>query len=145
MPSKGKKAEKKLTKHLKERATRPEFWFHRFPDAGVCLGRLPKQPADYEFVYRGVPVLIEVKEEKQPASILASRLTQTPKMKRFCMAGGQAYFLINHYELDVWRLIDVHDVKQKKGRLQLGDRNAFETIGSLFNTLLPLVKLLHQG
>ena len=143
-PSKGKNAEKKLTRHLKERATRPEFWFHRFPDAGVCQGRLPKQPADYLIVYRGVSALLEVKEEIKPAQIIASRLTQTPKMKRFCMAGGQAFFVIHHYEFGVWRLLPIRDVMQKKGTIQLQDYAVYETIKELFNILLPLIEVLHR-
>ena len=144
MPPKGKNAEKKLTKHLKERAPRPDFWFHRFPDAGVCQGRLPKQPADYLIVYRGVPALLEVKEEKRPAQIAASRLTQAPKMKRFAMAGGPAFFIIHHYELNVWRLISIGEVTQKKGTIQLKDYVVYETIKELFNVLLPLIELLHR-
>ena len=144
MPSKGKNAERKLTKHLKEKATRPEFWSHRFPDAGVCQGRLPKQPADYLIVYRGVPALLEVKEEKRPAQIAASRFTQSPKMKRFCMAGGQAFFTIHHYEFGVWRILPIGDVIQKKGTFQLKDYAVYETITALFNTLLPLIELLHR-
>ncbi len=133
-----------MTKHLKERATRPEFWFHRFPDAGVCQGRLPKQPADYLIMIRGAAALLEVKEEKRPAQIAASRLTQTPKMKRFIMAGGQGYFIVHHYELGVWRLFPVDDVLQKTGTIKLEQYNAFETIKELFDTLIPLIELLHR-
>ena len=144
MPSTGKRAEKKLTKHLKERATRPEFWYHRFPDAGVCMGRLPKQPADYIIMVRGVSALLEVKEEKRPAKIAASRLTQTPKMRRFLMAGGQGYFVVYHYEFDMWRLFAVEDIVKRTGTMELDDYNEYHTIKELFDTLVPLIELLHR-
>ena len=108
------------------------------------MGRLPKQPADYIIMIRGATVLLEVKEEKRPAQIAASRLTQTPKMKRFVMAGGQGYFIIYHYELNLWRLFEVGDVVQRTGTVKLEHYNVFETIKELFDTLVPLIELLHR-
>lgn len=106
------------------------------------MGRLPKQPADFIFVYLGVPCLVEVKEEIRATKIAASRLTQSPKMKRFCMAGGQAYYIIYHYTEDVWRLLNVTDPDKKTGTLDVSKYTAHQTIEELFNVLLPLIKLL---
>jgi len=91
----GKVAEGKFTEHLNELMKNPLWWYHRYPDAGVCMGRVPKQPADYEIMYNGsAMMLVECKESKSETSIPASRFTQTPKMTRFSMAGGYCGFLI---------------------------------------------------
>lgn len=90
----GKVAEGKLTTHLKVLMKDPSWWYHRFPDAGVCMGRIPKQPADYIVMYKGVAMLLEVKESKSETSVPASRFTQSPKMRRFKMAGGRCGFIV---------------------------------------------------
>jgi Holliday junction resolvase len=90
----GKVAEGKFTAHMKERMKLPEWWFHRFPDAAVCMGRIPKQPADYIIMHNGRPMLVEVKESKSETSVAKSRFTQAPKMTRFNMAGGRCGFLV---------------------------------------------------
>lgn len=109
------------------------------------MGRLPKQPADYLIMYRGAAVLLEVKEEKRTDRITASRLTQSPKMKRFIMAGGQAYFLIYHHEVDLWRFFEVNQLPKPTGIIQLGKFAVYQTVKEMFDALLPLIQLLHKG
>jgi hypothetical protein len=120
-PSSGKKSEKEVTAHLKDLSKYPDIWYHRLPDAGVCMGRLPKQPADYLVVCRGEPTLVEVKEEKHPDKIAASRLSQASKMVRFTWAGGKAVFLIHHYVGGYWRCVPVDDVVGRTGTLDLAE------------------------
>lgn len=101
----GKRAEKKFTAGAKELMRDPQWWVHRFPDAAVCRGRIPKQPADYLVMYKGVAYLVEVKESKHSDKIETARLTQRPKMNRFIMAGGGACFVVYHYNEDLWRVV----------------------------------------
>lgn len=109
----GKVAEGKITAWLKEvTAINLLWWGHRIPDAGVCMGRLPKQPADYFLMHDGVSMLAEVKECKRETSVPASRFTQAPKMRRFAMAKGKAgFFLYFRYaEEPYWNYVPVDDV-----------------------------------
>lgn len=110
MSSDGKRTEKKVTKKLKALMVNEDWWFHRLPDAAVCRGRIPKQPGDYFVMYQGDCGLVEVKECEDEQSIKKSRLTQLPKMRRFEMAGGAAFFIISHpygNHKFKWRLLDL--------------------------------------
>lgn len=131
MKSSGKATEKKLTAHLKELMREPDWWFHRFPDASVCRGRIQKQPADYLVMHKGRPALIEAKECESTTSIPKSRLTQLAKMRRFEMAGGDGLFIISHPTLNwKWRMLSILDVEQseiksvKLGQFKLYDLEA---------------------
>ncbi len=112
MSLKGKGAEKKINKHLKKLLKHPDWWSHRLPDAAACMGRLQKQPADYILMYKGLPILFEVKEENRPDRLTRSRLTQLPKMRLFAKAGGVSVFLIYHYNQDIWRLFFSEDINK---------------------------------
>jgi len=113
--SNGKIAENKVRAYLKKLATHPDHWWHRFPDAGVCRGRLPKQPADFMAMYRGRMTLLEVKEVASADKVPVSRLTQLPKMRRFIMAGGSALFIFWHYNHRHWRVVDVRTIPEDIG------------------------------
>jgi len=89
------------------------------PDAGVCMGRLPKQPADYIISRGRNTYLIEVKEEKREDKIAGKRLSQKPKMVLFGMTGHKAYFLIHHYEHGYWRCVPVSEVEKTSGTLNI--------------------------
>ena len=95
----------------------------------MCKGLLQKQPADYMVMYKGAPLLIEVKEEKRPDKLAKSRLTQLPKMRLFEMAGGAAVFLIYHYEQDVWRVFSPLYVTNNTPSTM--DLTVFSTINNL--------------
>lgn len=144
--SDGKKTEKKVTEYLKKLMEHPEWWFHRFPDAAVCKGRIPKQPADYLVMYDGVSVLMEVKESESLTSIPKSRLTQTPKMKRFTMAGGVGLFLVSHPKHDWgWRFFEVYDVDKAEGAsVKLKDLVLYPNLSLVF-AVIKQHWLLHGG
>ena len=137
MSSDGKSTEKKVTSCLKKLMEDPDWWFHRFPDAAVCRGRIPKQPADYLVMYRGVPALIEVKECESFTSIPKSRLTQLAKMKRFTMAGGRGLFLISHPKHEwQWRYFTVQKVSQFEGAsVKFEEIPSFNKLNAVFDEL----------
>ena len=135
MPSSdGKQTEKKVTEFLKTLMEQPEWWFHRFPDAAVCRGRIPKQPADYLVMKNGVSFLMEVKECEKMTSLPKSRLTQLPKMKRFAMAGGRGIFLVSHPKHDwQWRYFTTHHVARAGGAsIPFADIKAFRSLKAVF-------------
>ena len=109
---KGKKAEKLITKKLKELTANKAWWYHRFPDAGVCQGRLPKQPADYAVMCHGKICLLESKETNN-RRIALTRFTQIPKMRLFSMAGGRSFFIILRTDTGYWNLLDITDVANR--------------------------------
>ncbi len=119
----GKVAEGKFTEHMKELTKNPDWWCHRFPDAAVCMGRIPVQPADYIIMYKGAPMLVEVKESKRETSIPKSRFTQTPKMTRFDMAGGSCGFLVFfRYAKDpYWIFVSLENAKAVDKSLKITD------------------------
>jgi len=120
----GKIAEGLFTKHLKELMKDPLWWGHRFPDAGVCMGRVPAQPADYEVMYDGsAMMLLECKESKSETRVPASRFTQTPKMTRFVMAGGLAGFCIyfRYAKAPYWIFVSLEDAKKVDKSLKVTD------------------------
>lgn len=140
--STGKPTEKKLTKKLKKLMEQPEWWFHRLPDAAVCRGRIPKQPADYMIMYMGILALVEAKECEKKATgksntIPVSRLTQLPKMRRFAMAGGRAFFIISHPGEWSWRLIHLDQVNEhrKGAAIMLDPFPEMKTIEELFDAV----------
>lgn len=110
----GKIGEGKVTDALKVLAKTNHWWWHRFPDAATCRGRLPKRPADLGILIPGCDfVLLEIKEEKDPERIHMRRLTQIPKMRVFELAGGCAFFLIFHHTIRQWRLVSLEEaIKQ---------------------------------
>lgn len=110
----GKIAEGKFTEHLKELMKDKLWWGHKLPDASVCLGRVPAQPADYMVTYNGSPMmLLECKESKSETSVPASRFTQVPKMTRFVMAGGKAGFCVyfRYAVKTYWIFVPLEDAK----------------------------------
>ena len=119
----GKVAEGKLTAHLKELMKNPRWWYHRLPDAGVCMGRLPAQPADYIVMYDGIPMLLECKESKSETTVAGSRFTQSPKMTRFTMAGGKCGFAIyfRYAKVPYWIFVGLDDVKKMGKSLKVTD------------------------
>lgn len=120
----GKVAERKFTEHLKELMLNPLWFGHRFPDAGVCMGRVPVQPADYMVMYNGSPMmLLECKESKSETSVPASRFTQVPKMTRFVMAGGKAGFCIyfRYAAEPYWIFVSLEDAKNIGTSLKVTD------------------------
>jgi len=133
----GKRAEKKFTAEGKDRMKDPLWWVHRFPDAAVCRGRIPKQPADYLVLYKGVPAaLVEVKETQYEDKIETARLTQRPKMRRFMMAGGLAYFVVYHYNHGFWRLVPAADTfEAKKSSVRLTDYKALPSVKEIYDAI----------
>ncbi len=138
--AKGKTAEKAVTKKLKELSASKDWWYHRLPDASVCRGRLPKQPADYMVMYRGAPCLLEVKENgnSKPRFPL-SRFTQIPKMRIFSMAKGLSLFIILRTDINEWYLLDIADVMVDSKSLNLDTFVSFPDIDFLFRKIQQVI------
>ena len=131
--SSGKQTEKKLTKHLKELMQNPDWWFHRLPDASVCRGRIPKQPGDYLVMYRGTMALVEAKETESKNAVRTSRFTQLPKMVRYHMAGGIAFFIVSHPGDWTWRIVDIDvAIANKSSAIPLENIQLFNNVKELF-------------
>lgn len=143
MSSKGKRAEKKIAKHLKTISKNPDWWVHRLPDAGQCMGRLQKQPADYIVMYQGSAMLIEVKEETRPNKLARSRLTQFPKMRLFEMAGGRSIFLIYHYNENLWRLFSASELSKRVVTPTI-DLDEFVTLKNLTEVFFVIENLMRK-
>ena len=101
------KSQNEVQKALQELMKQPECWFHRFPDAKTCHGRIKKQPADFLFMVGGRSILLEVKAQKGTGKVSKGRMTQSSKMKRFVIAGGNAYYIVHYYESSEWALLDL--------------------------------------
>ena len=145
MSLKGKPTEKKLTAYLKFLMQDPDWWFHRFPDAGVCMGRIQKQPADYMIMYRGDSALLEVKECESHTSIPKSRLTQLAKMKRFEMAGGLGLFIIHIPDKREWMYFDPMwvDSYQDRKSVPFHNLDKYKSLDELFARLLLVASPLN--
>ena len=105
------KSQNEVQRALQELMKQPRYWFHRFPDAKTCHGRIKKQPADFLFMIAGKPALLEIKAQKGSGRVSKSRKTQSPKMKRFEMAGGRAYYIVHYYESNEWALTTIDGTK----------------------------------
>jgi len=68
-------------------------------------------------------MMLECKESKSETSVPASRFTQTPKMTRFTMAGGNAGFCIYFRYADYpdWIFVSLEDAKEIGKSLKVTD------------------------
>ena len=123
----GKEVERIVEEVFDTLNQRQTFSHHRFPDARAARGALAAQPADSLVVFNGRPIFVEIKGLKEPKRLAKKRVSQLATLKKFRMAGAEAYVLVFQYLLGLWRIVDVSLMDASAASWDVTHYRGFET------------------
>lgn len=101
----GKYLEKLCIKYV-ESLNLPEVWIHKLNDSGMARNLTKEQPADFIVSTTAETFLLECKSCKHRYRL--PKFVQLPRMKRAELAGLSGKLLVHHWEIDVYRVININ-------------------------------------
>jgi len=137
----GKSAEAQVQKWLEAKsASCLEFAYHRYPDSRSARGVIASQPADFEVAHHPFAYNLEVKETANAHRLPRSKISQWATLRKFHIAGKQAYVLVHRTASNDWVILDgaaLFNHEEAPASFPLSNRPWFPSAAAALESIFP--------
>ena len=112
----GKESEKLLDQYLKSTMSLDkDIVFYKFVDSSAARNLINNQPADRLLIYKGKPILVEIKSSIDPDRFPLKNISkkQIGAARRWNLAGAKSMFIIHRKPTDEWYFLCLKTVWEK--------------------------------
>lgn len=88
------------------------FAYMRLPDARSARNYISAQIADFQMMFGGVFIPLEVKETEHDYRLKKDKVRQLALLRKWCNAGAKALVVTHHSQIKVWRVVQVNDLEK---------------------------------